>query len=111
MSMDEGSIIKFLKRLPTGSTCPNALMQSVQSISISQDAYDAIMIRSKNLPKTRWSIAICLVLMMIVRRQHATPIHLSTFCVLRLGQTELIYYALSISNHSILYNTLYWYGK
>lgn len=53
MSMDEGSIIKFLKRLPTGSTCPNALMQSVQSISISQDAYDAIMIRSKKSPKDK----------------------------------------------------------
>ena len=47
-TMECPNIIKFLKRPPDGSTCPIQLMSLVRSISISKDAYDAIMSRSKN---------------------------------------------------------------
>lgn len=46
-TMDAGEIIRFLKRPPAGSTCPNYLLQVIRSISISRDAYDAIMMRNR----------------------------------------------------------------
>ena len=46
-AMEVTEIIRFLKRPPTGSTCPDTLLQYIRAISISKDAYEAIMLRNQ----------------------------------------------------------------